>query len=123
MFSKGKHNETVWVPKERFDSYRAGPQPHVESTPQEAGDDKDHGEVHKVVLTHDFQHGKHSITASHVDGHTSDHDYDTGAEARKAAEEFEEGGETSRTDVKRREHKDQQSASSEEDNWEAPELV
>jgi hypothetical protein len=121
MFSKNKDNVTVWVPKDHYASYKAGPQPDVDSTPKDEGstaaDVEAHGPVHKTTTVSDHQHNKHTVKAEHVDGFVKETTHGTGVEARKAAEECEQGGPQDWTDRKRKNHPDQQGAESSEKNY------
>jgi hypothetical protein len=57
------------------------------------------------------------VISSHPDGHTHESVHSDAAQA------YEEGGKLAYSDVKRRDHPDQQSAESEEMNFEAPETA
>jgi|SRR5271154_6092470 len=128
----------------KFDSY-SPEQPKVESTPEEHSSDKvnqsntgdtsknkssmsdhvatpsstvqDHGPAHTVHYHHDRENNKHTVTSLHPDGHSYSSEYDKDKLA------YEAGGELSATDVKKREHPDQQGAESEERNYEMPDLA
>lgn len=111
----------------RFDSYSAGEQPGEENEnehaePQETGSSaadtaKAHGPAHQVTYKLDHEGGESKVSSFHGDGHEHNSSYKSPAEA------FQAGGELSATDVKRREHPDQQGAESEERNYEMPDLA
>lgn len=111
----------------RFDSYSAGKQPgesndNEHSTPQESGSSTKevtaaHGPAHQVTYKLDHDGGESKVKSFHDDGHEHESAYHSPAEA------FQAGGELSATDVKRRTHPDQQSAESEERNYEMPDLA
>jgi len=127
---------------QKFDSYHAGPekfsegvskpsdQPEVSATPEEHGGDKvnpdipepkavaqEHGAATDVHIEHNHNSGEHKVTSKHEDGHEHQSVYSSAAEA------YEAGGDLANTDVKRREHPDQQGAQSEEDGFEMPDLA
>lgn len=137
----GKKFGSAFVGK-KFDSYAAGPekfsegvhqpsdQPEVSSTPEEHGGDQvntgipephavaqEHGPATDVHVEHNHESGEHKVTSSHGDGHKHESVYSSAAEA------YEAGGALANTDVKRREHPDQQGAQSEEDGFEMPDLA
>ena len=129
----------------KFDSYHAGAQPEESATPKEHGGDKanlegadkhedskraehveapaphevaqEHGPATDVHIEHDHAKGEHKVTSTHEDGHKHESVHSSAAEA------YEVGGALANTDVKRREHPDQQGAQSEEDNFEMPDLA
>ena len=111
----------------RFDSYTGGTQPGEEnsnehSDPQEAGSSADevreaHGPAHQVVYHHDHENNEHKVTSFHDDGHMHQSVHSDAAQA------YEEGGKLASTDVKQREHPDQQSSEPEEKNYLAPETA
>jgi hypothetical protein len=105
----------------RFDSYHAGEQPHdtnanERATPQDTGTEERAHAVHTHVC-HDHDNGKHTRTETMADGtsNTSVHS--------SAAEAYMRGGDEQATNVKRRNHPDQQGAESEERNYEMPDLA
>jgi hypothetical protein len=127
---------SVWRQR-KFDEYHAGEQPsgnesNQKATPTHHGEEKDeqtvapkaaadvakeHGAATSVHYEHDHEGGNHTVTSTHEDGHTHEAAYKSPAEAYQA------GGELSATDVKRREHPDQQGAESEERGYEQPDLA
>jgi hypothetical protein len=130
--------------QEKFDSYDGGEQPKMESTSREHGGDKvnsfseseahdnprdtqsevetpssvveKHGPAHTVIMHHGDD-GVHTVTSLHPDNHAHASVHSSAAEAHEA------GGDLAWVGVKEHEHKPQQSASSEEMNFEAPETA
>jgi hypothetical protein len=105
--------------QKKFDSYHGGDQPagnesNEKSEPKDTGSESRATHVH---YAHDHDNGKHTVTKTHSDGSqmTTSHP--------SAAEAYEAGGEQQATDVKKRNHPDQQGAEPEEANYEAPDLV
>jgi len=103
----------------RFDSYHAGEQPagnesNEQATPQDTGTAARAAHVH---YSHDHDNGKHTVTRTMEDGTKS-----TSAHS-SAKEAYEAGGDEQATDVKKRNHPDQQGAESEERNYEMPDLA
>jgi len=135
----------------RYDSYHDGAQKEVESTPMEHSGDKvnepNTGDVTKnkhaedasvstpaeVVEAHgpashihiDHSEGKHEVTSDHSDGFQHTMTHGSAREAHDSAGKLalEAGGEDQARDVKQMDHKPQQSAKSEEENWEMPDLA
>jgi hypothetical protein len=114
----------------RFDSYAAGVQPEAEATPQEKGSSsadvaKSHSPVTNVNFVHDHAGNKHKVTYTHEDGNTHETEHGSAKEAHDSAAQLalEAGGEDQATDVKKREHPDQQGAESEERGYEMPPLI
>jgi len=129
----------------KFDSYHAEAQPEESATPTEHGGDKanlegadkhvvnesseqvstpephavaeEHGPATDVHIEHDHAKGEHKVTSTHEDGHKHESVHSSAAEA------YEAGGALANTDVKRREHPDQQGAQAEEDGFEMPDLA
>jgi hypothetical protein len=103
----------------RFDSYEGGEQPGEENQNEHSHSQVvgEHGPAHQVVFHHDHEKGEHKVTSYHSDGHRNESVHSSAAEAHEA------GGELANTDVKRREHPDQQSAEPEEMNYMAPETA
>jgi hypothetical protein len=113
----------------RFDAYHAGAQPEAEATPQEKGSSsadvaKDHSPVTNVNFVHDHAGNKHKVTYTHEDGNTHETEHGSAKEAHDSAAQLalEAGGEDQATDVKKREHPDQQGAESEDRGYEMPDL-
>ena len=77
----------------------------------------EHGPAHMVSYHHDHENNQHTVNSMHADGHNHQSVHSSAAEA------YEAGGKLSATDVKRREHPDQQGAESEEKNYEMPDLA
>lgn len=84
-----------------------------------------HGPAHSVTYHHDHDGGMHTVRSAHSDGHTTDSTHGSTAEAyaHGGPLSYEAGGEAQNVDVKRMDHKPQQSAKSEEDNFEMPDLA
>ena len=129
----------------RFDSYEGGEQPKFDATPEEHSGDKvnaadsgdskksksaesdssphpsevvaEHGPAQVVTYHHDHDGGEHKVSSVHEDGHHHESVHSSAAEA------YEEGGQLANTDVKEREHPDQQGAESEEKNYAEPEVA
>jgi hypothetical protein len=106
-----------------FESYDGGKQEHGHADSQEGHgvscDEcvKEHGPAHMVSYHHDHENNQHTVNSMHADGHNHQSVHSSAAEA------YEAGGKLSATDVKRREHPDQQGAESEEKNYEMPDLA
>jgi hypothetical protein len=116
MFAKGKNNQTVWVPKDKFEAYSGGAQPSAESTPEKIV--SAHGPANDVQITFDHSEGgKHRLVSKHEDGHRNESCHSSAAEA------LETGGRLANTDVKRRTHYDQGGAESEERGVQQPDLA
>ena len=141
----GKKFGSEYVGK-RYDSYSDGEQKEVDSTPKEHSGDKvneaNTGDVTKnvhaekasvstpesVVESHgpanhihvDHSEGKHAVTSDHSDGFQHTMTHGSAKEAYDSASKLalEAGGEDQARDVKKMDHKPQQSAKSEEENWE-----
>ena len=114
----------------RFDSYHATPQAEVDSTPQEAGSsDADVAKATSPATSYHFVHdhagNKHTVTSHHEDGTTKMVEHGSAKEAHDSAAQLalEAGGENQATDVKKRNHPDQQGAESEEQGYEMPDLA
>lgn len=135
----------------RYDSYHGGDQPEYESTPKEHSGDKvnepntgdvtknenvedasvstpesvvqSHGPAHTVHIEHSDT--DHKVTSKHDDGFEHVMSHGSSREAHDSASKLalEAGGEDQNRDVKKMDHKPQQSAKSEEENWEMPDLV
>lgn len=130
----------------RFDSYADGEQPEAEAESKDHGKDEvnsfdkseseggdkhtiheehpepselveAHGPAHQIHYEHNSDTGTSKLVSHHEDGTTHESNHSSAAEA------FEQGGKFANTDVKRREHPDQQGAQSEEDNFEMPDLA
>jgi hypothetical protein len=146
---KAKRYDSYHDGEQKFDSYSPDGQPgdneNEHSTPQEhtgdkvntSGPDKveknptsesvhaetpsshveSHGPAHTVHYSHNHDGNKHTVTSLHPDGshYSSEHD--------NARDAYQAGGELSATDVKKREHPDQQGAESEERNYMMPDLA
>jgi hypothetical protein len=143
---KGRKFDSYHAGPEKFSEGKSkeSDQPEVSAEPEEHGEDKvntstpekhepseaadeaevtipssiveQHGPASSVHITHDHDGGKHTLSSTHG-GHQNQSVYSTAAEA------YEAGGELANTDVKRREHPDQQGAQSEEDGFEMPDLA
>ena len=114
----------------RFDSYHSTPQPEVESTPKEEGSTsadvaKATSPVASVHFVHDHAGNKHSVTSTREDGTTNVVEHGSAKEAHDSAAQLalEAGGTEQASDVKKRDHSDQQGAASEEDGFEMPDLA
>jgi hypothetical protein len=117
----------------RFDSYHDEAQPKVEATPVHHGEEKDektvtggsHSPVVDFHIVHDHEGKKHSVTSTREDGSSSATEHGSAKEAHDSAEQLalEAGGTEQASDVKKREHPDQQGAESEERGYEMPDLV
>jgi hypothetical protein len=132
--------------QKKFDSYHGGDQPEAESTPKHHDGDKvnlegadkhvenkhaqhtgepdkpkesqeQRGEPAHVHYAHDHISNNHTVTKTYGDGKQ------TSTSHPSAAEAYEAGGEQQATDVKKRNHPDQQGAESEEANYEMPDLT
>lgn len=81
-----------------------------------------HGPAHTVHIDHEHDH---KVTSSHDDGFEHTMTHGSAKEAHDSASKLalEAGGEDQNRDVKQTDHKPQQSAKSEEENWEMPDLV
>ena len=114
----------------RFDAYHDGAQPgatneNEHSEPQEKGSSA--GDVAKATspatsfhFVHDHAGNKHTVTSTHEDGTSNVVEHGSAKEAHDSAAQLalEAGGENQATDVKKREHPDQQGAESEERGYE-----
>ena len=82
-----------------------------------------HGPAHTVHIEH--SENDHKVTSHHDDGfeHTMSHGGAREAHDSAAKLALEAGGEDQNRDVKKMDHKPQQSAKSEEENWEMPDLA
>lgn len=114
----------------RFDSYHATPQPEVDSMSKDEGSSeadvaKAHSPATSFHFVHDHAGNKHSVTTTHEDGTSNVVEHGSAKEAHDSAAQLalEEGGKDQATDVKKREHPDQQGAESEERNYQMPELT
>ena len=114
----------------RFDAYHDGAQPAVESTPKEEGSsqadvEKATSPVTAVHFVHDHAGNKHTVTTKHEDGTSNVVEHGSAKEAHDSAAQLalEAGGEEQASDVKKREHPDQQGAESEERGYEMPDLA
>jgi hypothetical protein len=146
----GKKFGSDYVGK-RYDSYAAGAQPgeeneneHAESVhhgeeqaektnTSEASDSSavkaphevvaEHGPAHTVHIEHSDT--DHKVTSSHDDGFEHTMSHGSAREAHDSASKLalEAGGEDQNRNVKQMDHKPQQSAKSEEENWEMPDLA
>src|ERR1035437_10860034 len=115
---------------QRFDAYHDGAQPEVESAPKEEGSSQ--ADVAKAPspatsfhFVHDHAGNKHTVTSTHEDGTSNVVEHGSAKEAHDSAAQLalEAGGENQASDVKKREHPDQQGAESEERGYEAPDLA
>ena len=132
----------------RYDSYHDGEQKVEDVTPEHHGEDhanlegadkvmkNEHAEdasvstPESVVQAHgpahtthvDHSDGGHKVTSTHDDGFEHTMTHGSAKEAHDSAEKlsFEAGGEDQNRDVKKMDHKPQQSAKSEEENFEMP---
>lgn len=105
--------------QKKFDSYHAegqpaGNEPNEKAESQETGTKSRAAHVH---YSHDHEGGQHTVTRTMEDGTQSSTSHPSAAEC------YEAGGDEQATDVKKREHPDQQGAESEEKNYEMPDLV
>ncbi len=119
----------------RFDDYHATTQPggsndNETAAPQERGSStadvaKSHSPVTNVHFVHDHAGNKHTVTTSREDGTSDVVSHGSAKEAHDSAAKLalEPGGDEQATDVKKREHPDQQGAESEERGYEMPNLV
>jgi len=120
----------------RFDSYHGTEQPagnneNETSTPQEKGASaadvaKAHSPVVHTHIMHDHEGNKHTVTSKREDGTSEVVEHGSAKEAHDSAEKLalESYGEgKSATDVKKREHPDQQGAESEERGYFSPDLA
>ena len=114
----------------RFDAYHDGAQPEVESTPREEGSttsdvEKSKSPVASFHFVHDHDGHKHTVTSTREDGTTDVVEHNSPKEAHDSAAKLalEAGGEEQASDVKKREHPDQQGAESEERGYEMPDLA
>ncbi len=119
----------------RFDAYHDSEQPggNIESeksTPQEKGSSE--VDVAKATskptsfhFVHDHNGQKHSVTSTHEDGTVNRVEHGSAKEAHDSAAQLalEPGGEEQASDVKKREHPDQQGAESEERGYMMPDLA
>ena len=114
----------------RFDAYHSTSQPEVESTPKVEGSTS--ADVEKATspatsfhFVHDHAGNKHTVTSTHEDGTSNVVEHGSAKEAHDSAAQLalEAGGENQATDVKKREHPDQQGAESEERGYEQPDLA
>lgn len=82
-----------------------------------------HGPAHTVHIEHSDV--DHKVTSKHDDGFEHVMSHGSAREAHDSASKLalEAGGEDQNRDVKQMDHKPQQSAKSEEENWEMPDLV
>ena len=105
---------------QRFDAYHDGAQPEVAATPNEEGSSQ--ADVAKATspatsfhFVHDHAGNKHTVTSTHEDGTSNVVEHGSAKEAHDSAAQLalEAGGENQATDVKKREHPDQQGAESE----------
>lgn len=133
-------------PEEKFSSYQDGEQPEAKASSEDHDGDKvntsekspeghdpnavgsdspaphevveEHGPAEHIHYEHDHEAGTHKVTSFHPEtGHEHQSVHSSAAEA------YEAGGELANTDVKRREHSEQQGAEPEEKNYEAPETA
>lgn len=114
----------------RFDAYHDGAQPEVAATPNEEGSSQ--ADVAKATspatsfhFVHDHAGNKHTVTSTHEDGTSNMVEHGSAKEAHDSAAQLalEAGGEEQASDVKKREHPDQQGAESEERGYEMPDLA
>ena len=114
----------------RFDAYHDGAQPEVAATPKEEGSSE--ADVSKATspaasfhFVHDHAGNKHTVTSTHEDGTSNVVEHGSAKEAHDSAAQLalEAGGENQATDVKKRNHPDQQGAESEEQGYEMPDLA
>jgi hypothetical protein len=115
---------------QRFDAYHSTDQPEVESTPKEEGSSE--ADVSKATspatsfhFVHDHAGNKHTVTSTREDGTSERVEHGSAKEAHDSAAQLalEAGGEEQASDVKKREHPDQQGAESEERGYEMPDLA
>lgn len=120
----------------RFDSYHGTEQPagnndNEKAEPQEKGSSsadvsKATSPVVHIHFVHDHEGNKHTVTSKKEDGTTDVVEHGSAKEAHDSAEKLalESYGEgESATDVKKREHPDQQGAESEERGYFSPDLA
>ena len=149
----GQHKFGSAYKTKRYDSYHAEAQPKTEATPEYhdgdnanlEGADKhaasgsamadstprphevvaEHGPAHTIHYEHQHDAGQHKVTSMHADGHMHESMHGSAKEACDSACQLahEAGGEEQASDVKRREHPDQQGAESEEKGYEMPDLA
>ena len=114
----------------RFDAYHDGAQPEVSATPNEEGSSQ--ADVSKATspatafhFVHDHAGNKHTVTSTHEDGTSNVVEHGSAKEAHDSAAQLalQSGGENQATDVKKRNHPDQQGAESEERGYEMPDLM
>ena len=82
----------------------------------------EHGAAHHVHVDHA---NGHKVTSDHADGFQHTMEHGSAQEAYDSASKLalEAGGEDQNRNVKQMDHKPQQSAKSEEENWEMPDLM
>jgi len=119
----------------RFDAYHSTPQPgeaneNEHAEPQEKGSSeadvaKAHSPVVAMHFVHDHAGNKHSVTSTRADGTSEMVSHGSAKEAHDSAAQLalEPGGEEQASDVKKREHPDQQGAESEERGYMMPDLA
>jgi hypothetical protein len=103
------------------EAHKDDPSSERVSTPEPSAIVQEHGPSNSTHYTHDHKNNKHTVSSSHDGGftHTTEHsDADTAYQYGSKLS-LEEGGEDSWKDTKKRLHPDQQSADSEERNYEA----
>ena len=119
----------------RFDAYHDGAQPgatneNEHSEPQEKGSSA--GDVAKATspatsfhFVHDHAGNKHTVTSTHEDGTSNVVEHGSAKEAHDSAAQLalEAGGTEQASDVKKRDHSEQQGAASEEQGFEMPDLA
>jgi len=129
----GLHSESPEHEEQETPEFEAGEREGMgENEPNDHEEDmhpavNEHGAAHKVTIHHDHKAGRHTVVSHHKDGHThtSVHDaaHKAHDEARKLAAVPEAGKEKNEEkDSPFHQGKNQASASSEEDDFMAPDI-
>lgn len=129
----GMHSESPEHEEKETPEFEMGEHEGAEETEHQEHEGEEHpvvgehGKAHKVVIHHDHEANRHTVTSHHKDGHshTSVHDaaHKAHDEARKLAAVPEAGKEKNEEkDSPFHKGKDQAGASSEEDDFMAPDI-
>ena len=109
----------------RFDAYHSTPQPGAENENEHSEPQEVKSPASSFHFVHDHKNGKHTVTSTHEDGSSTATEHGSAKEAHDSAAQLalEAGGTEQASDVKKREHPDQQGAESEERGYEMPDLA
>lgn len=133
MHTEGKdemHDEKPMVSDEREEMNEGEKEKEQE---EKTGEEQhpmvaEHGKAHKVMIHHDHEAGRHTVTSHHSDGHMHTNVHDAAHKAHDEARELADVPPAGKEENKEKDgfgkdHKGQEGAPSEEDGFSMPNLV